>query len=108
MPRSRAQDAMHGRGTELAQLPALESNALQAGFQPRLHCVLICAGGDPQLWHDALEYFAAQPDDCSTQVKSRRAAGASTRAGAVARTRRLHLLFSPSVVRWPCLLAPLA
>ncbi|PSC75564.1 vacuolar -sorting-associated 11-like protein [Micractinium conductrix] len=26
-------------------------------------------GGDPQLWHDALEYFAAQPDDCSTQVR---------------------------------------
>lgn len=25
-------------------------------------------GGDPQLWHDALEYFARQPEDCSKQV----------------------------------------
>ncbi|KAL4418990.1 hypothetical protein ABPG77_004463 [Micractinium sp. CCAP 211/92] len=26
-------------------------------------------GGDPQLWHDALEYFASQQDDCSAEVQ---------------------------------------
>ncbi|EFN56788.1 hypothetical protein CHLNCDRAFT_144280 [Chlorella variabilis] len=26
-------------------------------------------GGDPQLWHDALDYFASQPTDCSAQVQ---------------------------------------
>ncbi|PRW51086.1 vacuolar -sorting-associated 11-like protein isoform A [Chlorella sorokiniana] len=26
-------------------------------------------GGDPQLWHDALDYFARQPGDCSQQVR---------------------------------------
>ncbi|KAI3427097.1 hypothetical protein D9Q98_007036 [Chlorella vulgaris] len=26
-------------------------------------------GGDPQLWHDALDYFASQPTDCSARVQ---------------------------------------
>ncbi len=27
-------------------------------------------GGDPQLWHEVLEFFAAQPSDCAAQVHS--------------------------------------
>ena len=25
-------------------------------------------GGDPQLWHEVLDFFAAQPTDCAAQV----------------------------------------
>lgn len=42
--------------------------------------LLPAAGGDPQLWHDALEYFARQPGDCSQQV------GIQVGAAAVAQT----------------------
>jgi hypothetical protein len=28
----------------------------------------MCAGGDPQLWAEALEYFCAQPGDCSSAI----------------------------------------
>jgi hypothetical protein len=28
----------------------------------------VCAGGDPQLWAEALEYFCSQPGDCSAAI----------------------------------------
>lgn len=33
-------------------------------------------GGDPQLWHDALDYFARQEGDCTKQVRAEGEKGA--------------------------------
>ncbi len=48
------------------------------------------AGGDPQLWHDALDYFARQPGDCSQQVR-----GCATGAWLVS----LRVLAEPAEMR---------
>jgi hypothetical protein len=42
------------------------------------------AGGDPQLWHDALEYFSSQSVDCSAHVGGVAGCGAG---GACRRTQ---------------------